>query len=224
MGRHRGILPGAGSSIVRAPALGIGIVLAINEVEIGEAVIDPIIYRVLDDMLGLDPIDWEDRLVTGPMKSKPPLTVKPPSDLRSAPRSEDIIGSYFDPGYGHLNISAFGNIPNFEISSHDLLDAFQQLKSDAPTPTHVALMSNVFSRGLILTHFDGPVYNATRIEVATKLEDGKAIPILHGSYTAVLVEGAGLGMFDNFWEEDKGRAAVEDDVEGQAEVWFAKID
>lgn len=223
MCRHKGILPGAGSTIVRAPALGIAIVLAINEVEIGEALIDPIIYRLLDDLFGLEPIDWETRLVIEPMRGKPPPAVKIPSDQRPAPKSDDIVGSYLDLGYGSLNISTFDHIPNFEVSSHDLLDAFKTLRPEAPTPTYVALMSNVFSRGLILTHFDGPIYNATRIEVTTKLEDGKAIPILHGSYTAVFVEGAGVGMFDDFWEGGQGREAVEDDVEAEAEVWFAKI-
>lgn len=85
-------------------------------------------------------------------------------------------------------------------------------------------MSNIFSRGVLLTHFDGPLFNATSIEVATGLgEKGKVIPILDGSYTAVFVEGAGVGMFDNFWGGKKGINAVEEHVADAAEVWFAKI-
>lgn len=202
--------------------MGIGIVLIFNDEYGARLLIDPIIYRVLDDILGLDPIDWEDRTWKSllPNSSK---TVDPPAEQRPAPNPDKITGSYHDPGYGSLNISTFDNFPDFELTSSELLAAFENFNPDAPKPTYVALMSNVFSRGLILTHFDGPMFNATRIEIATKLEDGKAIPILHGSYTAVFVEGVGVGMFGNFWDGIEGRDAVEDGVEAEAEVWFVKI-
>lgn len=223
--RHVGILRGAGSTVVRAPAFYIGIVLAINEVEVGARLIDPIIYRILDDMLGLKPIDWEDRLVTGPMKRNAPRMVGKPSNQRPGPKTHDVVGTYYEPAYGYLNITEFAKTV-WEIHPSDLLKALKLLKPDSAKPQFIGLMSNIISRGVVLTHFDGPMYNVANIEVATRSggkEKETTIPILRGSYTAVIVEGQGVGIFDNFWEGDHGRQAVEHNVEAEAEVWFAKV-
>lgn len=223
MSRHNGVLPGAGSVVVRVPALGIGIIMTINEVDTGASLLDPIIYRVLDDMFGLEPIDWEDRLIIGPMKKLPPA-VKTPSDQRPGPSCDTIVGSYYDQAYGYMNISNFDDV-EFEVDPEDLLRAFKDIQPDSPKPSFVGLMSNIFSRGLLLTHFDGPIYNGTQIELATSLEGGKkkVVPVLHGAYTAIFVEGMGAGVFGNFWDGDTGREPAEDDVEAEAEVWFAKV-
>lgn len=223
--RHRGTQPGAGSTILRAPTLGIGIVLAINDVIVGEPLVDPIIDRMLDDLLGLDPIDWEDRLVTSRLRNERPATTGPPADQRSGPGSEDVIGSYFDPAYGYLNISSFGTASDLEleVSSDDLLQAYRELSPRLETPAYLGLMSNIYSRGLLLTHFDGPLYNATTIEVARKVGDNTAVPLLHGSYIAVLSQGEGIGMFGNFWTGETAREPVETDIKARAEVWFSEV-
>ena len=46
-----------------------------------------------------------------------------------------------------------------------------------------------------------------------------------GSSSAVFVdsEGGGFGMFENFWGGRYGKAAVEEGIQEEAEVWFNKV-
>lgn len=194
--------------------------LALNEAIVGHALIDPIIYRLLDSIFGLEPIDWESRLAIPQLFRKPTPTTGPPKRPRAPPESHAVLGIYHDEAYGYLNVSRIDDV-DFEITPHDILEAYTQARPDQPKPDYVALMDNVFSRGMILTHFDGPLYNATHI-VTRKELDGDPFLILPHFHTAV-ISGGGIGMFDNFWMAGFGKKAVEDAVEEEAEVWFAKV-
>lgn len=187
---------------------------------VGASLLDPIVYRILDDMFGLEPIDWEHRYMDAFISPRPGTLTAPPAIARPDPRADTIVGIYHDQAYGYLNITRFDDA-HLEISSEDLLAAYADIRPGLPKPEYIGLMSNIYSRGMLLTHFDGPLYNATHI-VSRKEIGGEHFPILPHFHTAVTADG-GVGMFENFWMAHEGKKAVEDAVEQEAEVWFAKV-
>jgi hypothetical protein len=106
---HIGDVPGHMTHIARLPALGIGIFLGFND-DGGHLVHIPIMYRLLDDLLGLEPIDWEERLITTARKA--PSHVSTPDNPRPAPSMASLAGTYFDKGYGTLRIQEFNDSDN----------------------------------------------------------------------------------------------------------------
>jgi hypothetical protein len=78
---HIGDVPGHMTHITRLPALGIGIFLGFNDD--GGLVHTPIMCRLLDDLVVLQAIDWEERLITAARPA--PSHVPIPGDLRPCP-------------------------------------------------------------------------------------------------------------------------------------------
>lgn len=58
---HIGTIPGQASRILRVPDLGIGVVVLVNDHELGFLFTMVAGWRALDHLLGVKPIDWERR-------------------------------------------------------------------------------------------------------------------------------------------------------------------
>lgn len=58
---HIGTIPGQASRILRVPDLGIGLVVMVNDHELGFLFTMIAGWRILDHMLGFEPINWERR-------------------------------------------------------------------------------------------------------------------------------------------------------------------
>jgi len=74
---------------------------------------------------------------------------------------------------------------------------------------------------LVFTHFDGPLYNVTALTSWTQVEGDGVVGKWWGGATAV-VENGGIGFFGGFWGQGSGISAIEEGVEGAAEVYFVK--
>lgn len=61
--RHGGDVPGFGSQVVWSSEKKFGVVALTNCDGTGNAVADVISYRVMDLLLGLEPVDWNSRRV-----------------------------------------------------------------------------------------------------------------------------------------------------------------
>lgn len=55
---HGGSLPGQTSQVLRVPGAGIGIAIMVNDYEFGLGFYQVVQWRILDHLLGLEPIDW----------------------------------------------------------------------------------------------------------------------------------------------------------------------
>ena len=232
IGRHGGDMPGFTTQITRLPALGIGFYVGINDDDVGAMLKATIVYRLLDDVLGLGAIDWEERLVTSHLRkaaSYTPIPDKP----RPAPPTKSLVGKYYDKGYGSFELMTFEE-PSSQLfasrfTDKNSLTAYLRAVKKAITaqaglsePLMIAA-SEVLGSVYVFSHFDGPIYNKTTMEVAQNPQgDWTSFTSGGGHNTAVFVEGRGMGMFENFWGGHAGKRAVEQDVEEQAEVWFCK--
>jgi hypothetical protein len=84
-----------------------------------------------------------------------------------------------------------------------------------------AKMNKLFGSVYVYTHFDGPIFNTTMVNVKQNSQ-GELAAYVGRTSTAVFVEGQGMGMFEDFWGGSRSKRAVESHVEEEAEVWFRK--
>jgi hypothetical protein len=232
---HIGDVPGHMTHIARLPALGIGIFLGFND-DGGHLVHTPIMYRLLDDLLGLEPINWEERLITAARTapSHVPVTVNP----RPIPAITSLAGTYFDKGYDSLQIQIFDNPDKWDQSflsdyapgttARSYFDAITkvmetQIGISSTEPLLFAHTGKLFVSAYVYAHRDGPIFNVSMINIKQN-KAGELAASSGGACMAVFVqgEGKGMGMFENFWGGRHGKKAVEKNVEIEAEVWFDK--
>lgn len=221
---HPGIQPGVATVVATIPSLGFGCFIATNEGVVGAPLNYIVLYRILDDLFNLEPIDWEKRLIIPWLIPDFDSLVPSPETPRPAPKPESIVGVYYGQAYGYLNISRLEDPPSdLEVSVKDLKSSYDPVSPRGLPLLYVATMSNLYCRGLLLAHFDGPVFKAPRFVVRTML-NGTSFPFFPDHHTAVFVEGEGVGLFGRFWGEEVVNWAVEEDVSEKAEVWFAKVE
>lgn len=94
---HLGNIPGFGSQVIRLPDLGFGFFIGFNDNQIGHLIREVVVYRILDSILGLEPIDWEERSITSQIRKKP-LPTMVIAERRPAPLTESLTWKYFDKG------------------------------------------------------------------------------------------------------------------------------
>lgn len=216
--------------MVRVPSLSVGLFITNNELTIGENLNIVILYRLLDDLFKLESIDWEERILIDGLVTVP-KTTNAPAEPRSGPDASTIVGMYYDVGYNHLNVTLiedansldFGLNTDADIINDELIQNILDMQK-APSriaPTHIAALPGIYFQAILLSPFDGSIYNATAFGFHKQI-NGEILPVVDYSFSAVFVE-EGVGMFDNFWAGEKGRRPVEENVAEMAEVWFKKL-
>ena len=223
---HFGIQAGQCSLIVRIPSRNTGFWISVNDNDFGSIFNVVVGNMILDDLLGLEPIDWEGRYLVPQLEPKIPLPRKKAS--RSAPREEIILGTYFDLGYGTINVERLTTSP----LANDLTDTFAKagLNLDPNEPTYVVDFDRIFSSHIVFRHLDGPRFEWIPVKLYTvRDKDYKATGERVGSCGApgqAVFTDRGVGMFDDWWgilTEGKRVSPVEENVAERAEAWFARV-
>lgn len=210
------------------PQAGLGLMIAVNDVTFAKEVYDTIAYRVVDELLGENPIiDWEGRFMRDEFGEQRAIGHRPPIDPRPA---EDISGSYNHPGYGTFQLDAInqaqGGIPAAVLDA--LVASDFKLNT---THTYLSHWNKPFANYVSLSHFDGPLYNWTILGVYNRSELDEAgrreVAVVHNAGPAVLTD-KGMGMFGNWFDAGptvEEKPLVEDErlVAEVAEVWFHKL-
>jgi len=234
--RHGGVIPGITTQILRVPSLGVGVMLAIEDIDFSIALLQVLVNRVLDDIMRLEPSDdWEEIMVTKLFKGGPeraPAVSTP----RPAPTTDTVVGRYHDPAYGTMDIARVPASTNrlrdsdstvsIELASiiRSALNSSRFEQIDTTRETYYAPLPRLWSQGLIFTHFDGPLFNVSAIMIQDRLDNGSPISRILGTGSAVFVEWQGVGMLEGFWQGNEVIRAVEEDVASHAEVWFNRVD
>jgi len=230
--RHGGVIPGITTQILRVPYLGVGVMLAIEDIDFGIALLQVLVNRILDDIMRLEPSDdWEEIMVTKLFKGGPergPAVSTP----RPAPTRDAVVGRYHDPAYGTMDIAqvppstkslrSSKSIVSDELASviRSALNSSRFEYIDTTREMYYAPLPRLWSQGLIFTHFDGPLFNVSAIMIQDRVDNGSPISRILGTGSAVFVEGKGMGIFEGFWQGNEVIRAVEEDVASHAEVWF----
>jgi len=76
---HHGELVGQHSILLRAPHNGVGLFVMTNDDAFGQIIAKIITFGILDELLGLKPLPWEERLMSRELGVRP-LHAAPPKD------------------------------------------------------------------------------------------------------------------------------------------------
>ncbi|WWD21260.1 hypothetical protein CI109_105744 [Kwoniella shandongensis] len=236
---HTGSVPGQLSITLRLPDIGVGFFIVLNDEDFGGSLQSVIGNEILDSLLGLDPINWEQRIMSKAFK--PSQYPDVPTNPRAPPSRSVIEGRYHAPAYGDLELVKV-EIPKGESSTspsgiEDISPlSMTEFLSTTRTPLNISgpIYMAEYERRFVVqvyfTHFDGPVFNWTAVWFADRLNekdrvDGKLVT-LQAIGTAVISESErGFGLFGNFWgkgETAKDSVVSEEGVQAASEVWFAK--
>ncbi|KAI9633339.1 beta-lactamase/transpeptidase-like protein [Dioszegia hungarica] len=248
---HDGALPGSNSYFAWSPDSGVGVLVAANEDPYSVYINNVIVNTVLDDLLGLAPIDWETRFIegflgsggsispSGAMAGSIPTTGSTSNTTTSAiarrPAPEGYANTTFiDRAYGNLtllplNLSSPASYLSACIPASYFLNAIAvPLSLNLTAPTYYAAYNHSIVSHFIFTHFDGPLYNYTTLFVRDRLDamgrvDGLTAKV-YAMGSAVFAEG-GVGMFGNFALPAAGLALdpVEVDVKDKATAFFGRV-
>jgi hypothetical protein len=208
--------------------------IAVNDVTFAKEVYDIIAYRVVDELLGENPIiDWEGRFMRDEFGTQKAIGTRPPTNP-TPPR--DIQGEYTHPGYGSFHFDAINQSQNqHNDHGHGIPEAVVEAlrMSDFKLNTSSVWLSHwnkPFANYVAISHFDGPLFNWTILGVYNRsdLDFGRQqVAVVHNAGPAVVTRN-GMGMFGNWYDagptvDDRPLVADEAGVEQAAEVWFSRL-
>ncbi|KAK0186837.1 beta-lactamase/transpeptidase-like protein [Armillaria mellea] len=239
---HGGSTTGFMTQISRFPSDKLGIAVFSNDDNYGGILHEIIKWYLVDTALGLPPINWNTRMkseVTRQYRalardSRPrPFNPRPPSISFEA-----LSGQYENPGYGTVDFCfIFKNKSASDVPS-PCDDSWTTLPSaiDTSVPTLLAKWDKAWSTHIMLTHFDGNLFNVSTLESRHTINDTQPF------WSAEVHEGnivtaefsfdqeenwraiSGFGLTGGIWGASaeagtrKGGTAQD-----RAEVWFHKV-
>ncbi|KAJ9096125.1 hypothetical protein QFC20_006500 [Naganishia adeliensis] len=235
---HVGTMPGQVSRILRLPDLGIGVVVMVNDHELGFLFAMIASWGIMDHMLGLKPINWERRmkplLTQGMLPSAPrrQLALETPSEIPNA----NFQGIYHNPAYGNLVLCAAPLPSSIGIPPSSKVDVkCRQIMSNHPfsarqlsaPATYVGHYEGPDTMYLRFSHVNASRYSASLGQVFP--QTGEKLPSTYGTWDAV-ISPDGIAYDGNPWGAPTGQltglAAMGLDSGGLrriAEVWFDKM-
>ncbi|KAJ7463154.1 beta-lactamase/transpeptidase-like protein [Mycena latifolia] len=216
---HGGSNPGFKTIVSRLPHEGLGLVVLSND-DNGVRVMEPVKFRILDALLGLEPIDWAQRYVDSIAKGirdNQAVTPRPAPPVLPTTPFAAMEGTFAHPAYGSLSPC---------------------LAQGTPSSACAAPLAHprTFSTHLRLVHFAGNVFNASLVWANADMRRAEG----HASTGDVLVgldrrfvvewvpgeEGDGVGdgwaFGGDFWGKEGEVRALEGGREAGAEVWFGR--
>lgn len=210
---HTGGVPGQTSLILRVPERKIGVAVLTNDAMAGEFFYATA-WRVIDDILGLERIDWDARLFAHRLVV-PPKQSDPPAD------EKDITGVYEHAAYGRLDLTKFDQNGDDEMAK--LLRDRLALEGDQPSTIYISPFKKLFSSHLALTYTTS--WRWVVLHTYTRPDTHEVVLGDYSSGPAVITS-AGIGMFGGFSNPGAGarlNPPVEEDVESRSEVWFGRV-
>ncbi|KAK7050032.1 hypothetical protein VNI00_005464 [Paramarasmius palmivorus] len=236
---HGGATTGYRTQITRLPDSKFGVAVFSNDEDYGSNFLEVIKWRIIDSVLGLEPVDWDSRAKKevkeayekriSKIKPRPSNPAPPPLPL------EQLAGVYRNLGYGDIELCFVG--------SNGQTDSCRKVLKELPVvlpgginediPTLVARWDRFWSSHVKLEHFDGAMFNVTMLE--SRPTDDESDPYwtatpstgdeVHTAEFVVDDEGkVGFGITGGVWGAGPGvEGPVGESVKERAEVWFEKI-
>ncbi|KAF7303230.1 Beta-lactamase class penicillin binding protein [Mycena kentingensis (nom. inval.)] len=228
---HGGATIGHRTQITRVPSQMLGVAVLSNDNEYGSQLMEAVKFRIIDEALGLEPVDWAGRYRNATVKAlaagPPPSTPRRPDASEPMLPVVELEGTYTDAGRCRDAIKdAPRRLP-------DVLDP------DADAPTLLALWPMIFGYSHVkLEHFEGGVFNLTVLASFKNLDRATnttrpfwASPLVAPGVRAEFAYHprtgkVGFGVEGGFWGEGAGVPPPSEegkDVVERAEVWFERV-
>ncbi|KAJ7065138.1 beta-lactamase/transpeptidase-like protein [Mycena belliarum] len=224
---HGGSNPGFKSIVTRLPHADLGLVVLSND-DNGVRVMEPVKFRILDALLGLEPIDWAQRYVASIAKGireNQAVTPRPAPPVLPATPFAAMQGAFAHAAYGAFSPCA---VPATSPACAATLahPAARALLRTAPAgvPVLLAPFARTFSTHVRLVHFAGGVFNASLVWAR-----GDVLVGLDRRFEVEWVPRGGAGGEDgwafrgDFWGAEGDVRPLEGAGEAGAEVWFGRV-
>ncbi|KAF5391208.1 hypothetical protein D9757_003079 [Collybiopsis confluens] len=251
--QHGGSTPGFNTQIIRFPFDNVGIAVLTNDDSFGGLFMEVIKGRIIDEIFGLEPLDWNSRvkqLATAAYNQALNSLVLRPADASppSVPFAS-LAGEYRNPAYGSLYfcsiLVASGSIvensdPSCKEFIHELPVRLPE-SFNTSVPTLFAQMKSTWLSHIRLEHFDNNLFNVTGFASLPILEPSeselsgekqKYWAKIATENSPITVEFAfsdqgdvvGLGAAGGLWGAGPGvEGPTGDTVQDRAEVWFDRL-
>ncbi|KAJ7474462.1 beta-lactamase/transpeptidase-like protein [Mycena galericulata] len=158
---HGGDLPGFHSQVTRFPNDGFGVAVLTNDDAFGTYFKEVIKFRIIDEVLGLQPVDWNTRYQAEAMAGSLSVEPTPPKSNATLPFPlTTVLGTYQNLGYG-ADVELCSAIPQ----SDNCTALVGKLNSTFPAELAAADLVWVWEKFgasyVGLSHFDGPIFNVS---------------------------------------------------------------
>ncbi|KAJ7303566.1 beta-lactamase/transpeptidase-like protein [Mycena albidolilacea] len=234
---HGGDIQGFHSAFTRFPFEGVGVAILSNDDLF--YIRDIIRYRVMDELFGLEPFDWNTRyrqvavetaLARASLVSTPrPANATPPTGGFSS-----LVGNYSNPGYTSFELCQL--VPPPSSASQACSTLAQSLNASFPAlidytvPTLVFTWDRIASQYMKLAHFEGDIFNLTGWTGMPTGNASSPIWAYDAGLSSTNVEfGAGtangtfgFGFVGGVWGAQDSPDPQGTTAEERAEVWFTK--
>ncbi|KAF7326632.1 Beta-lactamase domain-containing protein [Mycena venus] len=234
---HGGDVQGFHSAFTRFPFEGAGVAILSNDDLF--YIRDTIRYRVMDELFGLEPVDWNTRyqqVAVGTALVRASLVntsraanAKPPTGGFSS-----LVGNYSNLGYTSVELCQI--VPPPSSASQACGALAQTLHSTFPSfidssiPTFAFTWDRVAAQYMKLAHFDGNVFNLTGWTGMPTGNASSPIWAYDAGFSSTNVVfgsgsngGSGFGFVGGVWGAQDSPDPQGKTAEDQAEVWFAKV-
>ncbi|KAJ7261002.1 beta-lactamase/transpeptidase-like protein [Mycena rebaudengoi] len=228
------------SQVTRLPFDGLGIAVLTNDNEYGSFYLESIKFRIIDAVMGLEPIDWSARYqarVTAFTRQRLDATPTPPGAPLPPPTIASLARKYRNSGYGpDIELCVVGDAPKSASAHCSAL--ISHVNATFPASLTGAALLWEWDRFVAtyarLTHFKGAMFNVSGwIAVPTTntsfagyfpYDSGlgdNTVEFVFGGGAHGEVEG--FGIKGGFWGATVDEEPVGVGVKGSAEVWFDAI-
>ncbi|KAJ7236035.1 beta-lactamase/transpeptidase-like protein [Mycena rebaudengoi] len=230
---HGGSNPGFKTIVTRLPNDNIGVIVLSND-DNGVRIMEPVKFRIIDELLGREPLDWAQRYVDSIAKGireNQAVTPRPsPPVLPTSPFAA-MEGTFRHPAYGSVSpcyvLSRLSGLTT--ACTNVIMDPVVQqiLSASDDIPTLIVpfkephFSGNIFNMSLIWSNHD-----VRMAEGHTESTD--VLVGLDNRYVAEWVVGSssaedGFAFNGDFWGKDGDVRMLEGSGKDSAEVWFERI-
>ncbi|KAJ7130378.1 beta-lactamase/transpeptidase-like protein [Mycena epipterygia] len=235
---HGGSNPGFKTIVSRLPHENIGIVVLSND-DNGVRVMEPVKFKIIDTLLGLEPVDWAQRyveLIAKGIRDNQAVTARPlPPVLPTSPFAA-MEGTFSHPAYGSLSpcyVRPQLTPACADTLAHPVVQTILDA-SAADIPTLIAPFKRTFSTHLRLAHFAGNLFNVSLIwsnrdvrRAEGHVLGGDVLVGLDNRFVVEWVPGEaiaadGWAFRGDFWGKEGDVRELEGDGAASAEVWFGR--
>ncbi|KAJ7431232.1 beta-lactamase/transpeptidase-like protein [Mycena latifolia] len=230
---HGGDVAGFHSMFTRFPFEGVGVAVLTNDDLF--YIRDIIRYRVMDELFGLEPVDWNTRyqqVAVGTALVRASLVSTPRSANATPPTGgfSSLVGNYSNPGYTEVELCLIFPAP---ASASDACNTLAQtLNSTFPSlvdptvPTLAFTWDRVASQYNMLTHFEGNLFNLTGWTGYPTGNASSPVWAYDAGFSSTHIEfgSGGFGITDGVWGAASGVPDPQGEtIEDRAEVWFKAV-
>ncbi|KAJ7766340.1 beta-lactamase/transpeptidase-like protein [Mycena maculata] len=226
------------SQIIRIPTQDLGVAVLSNDESFGTQIMEAIKFRILDEALKLQVVDWSGRLrslTTAGFNGRTIPTPRPENATLPSFPFADLVGKYRDPGYGNIEL-CFVSLGTDFLPSESCRQLLEELPVTLPDtldpqiPTLLARWNKVELTYVSAAHFDHNLFNLSAISsMPTGNSSDRPYWVSVESSPSLVAEFGydgilGVGMRGGMWGAGDGvDSPAGKSVKERAEVWFEKV-